>query len=80
MSFESEQDCFTKQILAAINEVRKNPHSIVRSLQEQMHQVDDDNILNAPGRDPIQLEEGRQAVRNQFEYFKISQFNRHFWS
>ena len=29
-----EQNPFSRQVLAAINAVRKNPHTIVRSLQE----------------------------------------------
>ena len=53
---------FAKQVLAAINQVRGNPHSILPHLQTQMSQVDADHVLQVPGRDPIQLEEGKAAV------------------
>ena len=45
-----------------INEVRQNPHSIIQPLEEQMNFIDEDNILDKPDRDPIQLEEGKSAV------------------
>ena len=48
-----EEETFARRILSAINSVRANPHSIVLPLQQQMHHIDKDNILNVPGRDPI---------------------------
>ena len=57
-----EDDTFARQVLEEINTVRTQPRSIVRALQEQMNQIDDDQVLSIPGRDPIQLEEGREAV------------------
>ena len=53
---------FAKQVHAAVNKVRENPHSILPHLQTQMSHVDGDDVLQVPGRDPIQLEEGKKAV------------------
>ena len=44
---------FAQQVLEEINNVRKNPQGIIRQLQEQMNEVDSDNVLQVPGRDPI---------------------------
>ena len=48
-----DENSFVRKILGVINSVRANPKSIVKPLQEQMHQVDNENVLNVPGRDPI---------------------------
>ena len=52
-SEEEGTSLFAKQLLDVLNSVRTTPSSIVRALQEQMHQVDDHNVLDIPGRDPI---------------------------
>lgn len=44
---------FAQKILDAINAVRENPQSIIPAIQEQMNQVDSDNVLQVPDRDPI---------------------------
>ena len=62
-----EEDNFSKRVLEEINLVRADPLSIINALREQMNYIDEENVLNVPNRDPIQLEEGQSAYLEAIE-------------
>ena len=41
------------------------------AIQAQMNQIDDDHVLQVPGRDPIQLEEGKKSVSRQIHFNSV---------
>ena len=59
---------FARRLLHAINALREKPHSILPALRTQMSHVDEDGVLEVPGREAIQLEEGKSAVSSPLTF------------
>ena len=56
---------FSKQILECVNRVRADPPAFASEIEKnELPYIDDEGVLSLPGKDPIQLDEGKQAVSN----------------
>ena len=54
---------FSKQILECINKVRIDPPAFAAYLEKnELPYIDGEGVICLPGKDPIQLDEGKAAV------------------
>ena len=71
---------FSKRILDSINRVRADPPAFAKELEDnELPHIDEEGVISLPSRDPMMLEEGKQAVsgshRNDSNFTVVSRLH-----
>ena len=58
-----------KEIFKLLNDFRKNPKTLAKHLEGLKKFIDNNKVLNEPGKIPIQMVEGEEVINEAVQFF-----------